>query len=108
MLETKAPIIPVFYHVEPDELRGTRGKKRTYAEALDELAKKTDYDGQTPRPDPSEIQKWRDALREVTKRSGFKLEDCNGDEGKLLDQVVDEVLKRVKKGEKGSLTQGRR
>lgn len=96
MLDTKAPIIPVFYHVKPDELRGTRGKKqRTYAEALDELARKTDYDGQTPRHSPSKIQKWRDALREVAKRSGFELEECNGDE------VVEEVLERVKKPASG-------
>eukprot|EP00253_Pinus_taeda_P013145 PITA_13145 len=99
MLDTKAPIIPVFYHhVKPDELRGTRGKKqRTYAEALDELARETDHDGQTLRHSTSKIQKWRDALREVAKRSGFELEECNGDEGKLLKKVVKEVLERVNK-----------
>lgn len=98
MLDTKAPIIPVFYHVKPDELRGTRGKEqRTYAEALDDLASKTDYDGQTPLHDPSKIQKWREALRQVANISGFELEGCNGDEGELLEKVVVEVLKRVKK-----------
>eukprot|EP00253_Pinus_taeda_P020195 PITA_20195 len=97
MLNTKAPIIPVFYHVKPDELRGTRGKKRTYAEALDDLASKTDYDGQTPRHHPSKIKKWREALLKVANISGFELEACNGDEGELLEKVVVEVLERVKK-----------
>jgi hypothetical protein len=40
MLESKAPIIPVFYHVKPAELRWTRGKKRSYAEALEKLTKR--------------------------------------------------------------------
>eukprot|EP00253_Pinus_taeda_P034170 PITA_34170 len=98
MLDTKALIIPVFYHVKPDELHQTRGKKqRTYAEALDELVRKTDYDGQTPRHGPKKIEKWRDALREVAKRRGFEMEECNGDEGELLEKAVVEVLERVKK-----------
>jgi hypothetical protein len=34
MLESKAPIIPVFYRVTPAEVRWTRGKDGIYAQAL--------------------------------------------------------------------------
>eukprot|EP00253_Pinus_taeda_P032894 PITA_32894 len=42
MLDSKDPIIPVFYHVKPSELRRTLG---SYGKALDNLAKKTTNEG---------------------------------------------------------------
>jgi len=95
MLDSKMPIIPVFYGVKPTELRRTlgkkksdaetlesRGKKRSYAEALEELEKKTDYDPQTDkeklRYDSSTIENWRNALSRVADISGIELEACNG------------------------------
>jgi hypothetical protein len=107
MLDSKTPIIPVFYGVKPAELRWTLGKKksdaealnelekktvsdpqtdkekkRSYAEALEELEKKTDYDPQTGkkklRYDSSTIENWRNALSRVAEISGIELEACNG------------------------------
>ena len=90
MLDTKKPIIPVFYNVKPAELRWTRGKKTRYAEALETLEKKTDYDPQIGteydpqtgkrklRYDSSMIEKWRTALSNVADITGFELEACNG------------------------------
>jgi hypothetical protein len=77
MLESKAPIIPVFYHVKPAELRWTRGKKRSYAEALENLERKTECDLQTPRHHSTTIENWRNALSKVADISGFELEACN-------------------------------
>eukprot|EP00253_Pinus_taeda_P003101 PITA_03101 len=98
MLESNSPIVPVFYHVKPDELRWTRGG---YARALEGLAKKTSTDPQTGeeklRYDSSVIENWRNALFKAAGISGFELEACNGDEGELVDNVVEEVLKKVKK-----------
>jgi len=102
MLDSKATIIPVFYKVKPSELRWTRArteeatgeatgegtshrrskKKRSYAEALGELEKKTARDRQTheqgPRYDPATVEKWRNALSYVADISGFELDACNG------------------------------
>eukprot|EP00253_Pinus_taeda_P011327 PITA_11327 len=100
MLQSNSPVVPVFYKVKPEELRWTRGKGG-YAKALEELEKKTSTDPQTGeeklRYDPSLIENWRNALFEAAGISGFELEACNGDEGELVDNVVEEVLKRVKK-----------
>jgi hypothetical protein len=66
MLESKAPIIPVFYHVRPSDLRWTRGKDGGYAQALQKLEKKTTHDTQTHeeklRYDSNIIENWRNAL----------------------------------------------
>eukprot|EP00253_Pinus_taeda_P001215 PITA_01215 len=101
MLKTGAPIIPVFYGVEPSELRWTRVKTGVYGQALHDLEKKTTYDSQTqtekPRYDSATIENWRDALSHVADISGLSLKAFNGDEGELLDKVVENVLKRVKR-----------
>eukprot|EP00253_Pinus_taeda_P028406 PITA_28406 len=101
MLQSNSPVIPVFYKVKPEELRWTRGKEGGYAKALEGLEKKMSTDPQTGeeklRYDPSLIQNWRNALSKAAGISGFELEACNGDEGELVDNVVEEVLKRVKK-----------
>jgi hypothetical protein len=79
MLESNSPIIPVFYHVKPAELRWAQGG---YARALRELEKKKASDPQTReeklRYDSSMIENWRDALFKVAGISGFELETCNG------------------------------
>jgi len=75
MLESKAPIIPVFYGVTPTEVRWTRGKEGIYAQALKGLAQKTD-EGK-PRYDPKTIENWRNALSQVAEISGFELKKCD-------------------------------
>eukprot|EP00253_Pinus_taeda_P020269 PITA_20269 len=88
MLDSGAPIIPVFYHVRPTEVRRTTGK---YGEALDNLARKR------ARYDPITIENWRNALSRVSGISGLELDAFNGDEGELLDKLVELVLSKVKK-----------
>eukprot|EP00253_Pinus_taeda_P015240 PITA_15240 len=101
MLESKSPIIPVFYHVKPAELRWTRGKEGGYGKALEKLEKKTTFDPETSevklRYDSGTIKNWKNALSHVAGISGFELEACNGDEGELVEKVVEGVLKNVKK-----------
>lgn len=94
MLETNAPIIPVFYRVKPAEVRWT--KRGKYAEALEELANKTD-EGKL-RYDSNTIEKWRKALSKVADIIGFEApETCNGEELELELQLelVDKVVQRV-------------
>lgn len=101
MLESKAPIIPVFYRVKHSEVRWTQGKDGTYARALQQLAKKKTYDPETQknklRYDSNTIEKWRNALSCVADNSGFELQTCNGDELEVLDKVVGCISKMVKK-----------
>eukprot|EP00253_Pinus_taeda_P034782 PITA_34782 len=89
MIRTGATILPVFYNVEPWELRRT-GKDGRYAEALGKHQEKNRYDSDT-------IQKWREALSTAANISGFELKQFNGDEGDLLEAVVLRVLKHVDK-----------
>lgn len=80
MLESGAPIIPVFYHVRPDQLRWTVGK--VHAQELNELEAKKTYDAETKeqklRHDSTTIQRWRDALSSVAEISGLDLAAFNG------------------------------
>lgn len=98
MLESGAPIIPVFYHVKPAELLRTRCREGwfaqviknipwlhqdgIYASALRDLKRKWTYDPQTqrkkPRYDPGTLEKWSSALSRAANISGLELEACNG------------------------------
>lgn len=80
MRQSGAPIIPVFHHVNPDDLRWTdQNKTGVYATSLHKLEMKKTSDPQTReeklRYDPATIQEWRDALSFVADISGFHLDD---------------------------------
>jgi hypothetical protein len=67
-----------------------------YARDLRALQKKRTFDNK-PRYDSDKIEKWRKALSDVSLISGFELNACNGDEGQLVDEVVQRVLEKVPK-----------
>eukprot|EP00253_Pinus_taeda_P031903 PITA_31903 len=100
MLKSGAPIVPIFFNVEPSEVRWN-DKKGAYAEALKELEQKTSSDPQTngekPRHDSATIQGWRAALSHVANLKGCELKGFNGNEQELLDEVVRNVLKKLPK-----------
>jgi len=81
MFESGAPIIPVFYHVKPAELRWTQGESGVYSQNLRKLEEKKTYDSEIheekPRHDPSTIQKWREALSRVSEITGFEVDANN-------------------------------
>lgn len=83
MCESKKPIIPVFYHVIPAKIRRSGSRGATSEDRL-------------PRTDEDTMGKWRNALTEVTGIDGFVLDDYNRDEGQLVSQVVEQVLKMSK------------
>lgn len=101
MLKSRATIIPVFYGVHPSQLRWTHAETGVYARSLRELEEKKTFDSQTgqnkPRYDYNTIGEWRDALSNVADISGFDIETCNGEKRQLIEQVVEGVLKTVKK-----------
>eukprot|EP00253_Pinus_taeda_P012754 PITA_12754 len=150
VLESGSTILPVFFNVEPSELRWTQGGERlsaqtlslllctllcillciplsillrllpcallsiilciilcsrrrngVYAQSLRTLQRKTTFDSRNnkkkPRHDSATIEKWRKALFDVSQISGFELNACNGDEGQLLDMLVQQVLQKVRR-----------
>jgi hypothetical protein len=65
MRDTQLTILPIFYHVDPSHVRNQTG---TFAEAFDRHEK-------DPKVDIDEMQKWRDALKEVGSISGWHVHD---------------------------------
>eukprot|EP00253_Pinus_taeda_P035960 PITA_35960 len=83
MTKSEAPILPVFYQVEPSHLRYTgEGGKGPYAQWL--RAHEGSYPLQT-------MQAWRKALEHVSYRKGFELKKRNGGEEELLCKIVKRV-----------------
>lgn len=78
MLESKAPIVPVFYGVKPDDLSLSQGKDGVYAQDLCNLEITQTGEGK-PRYDSTSIQTWRDALSRVAEIRGFDLDAYNGE-----------------------------
>lgn len=77
MLDSSTTIIPVFYNVSPSELRWTRGEKGVYAAGLQRFEDKRASDSE-PRYNSSTIEKWRNALSNVSYISGFELSAYKG------------------------------
>ncbi|XP_056162695.1 disease resistance protein L6-like [Syzygium oleosum] len=89
MVECSKPtgleILPIFYDVEPSEVKLNKGP---YLEALRQHKKKNK---------PNLVHQWEEALKEVGKIKGWELEkDTNGHEGKLIELVVRRVLVSLK------------
>eukprot|EP00253_Pinus_taeda_P029271 PITA_29271 len=80
-------IIPVFYDVEPCDLREI--DRKPYAKAFQEhkLNQKME-----------DVEKWKKALREVSKISGEVFKSDKSDYGDVLDKIVQSVFKDVKWG----------
>eukprot|EP00253_Pinus_taeda_P028236 PITA_28236 len=87
-LKSGSTIIPVFYKVQPADLRWARVGKGVYARDLGEHERKSRYDTET-------IEKWRNALSAVADIVGFELKDK--EESQLVQEVVQQVVKKVRK-----------
>eukprot|EP00253_Pinus_taeda_P034138 PITA_34138 len=88
MLKSGSTIIPVFYKVEPADLRWARVGKGVYARDLGEHERKSRYDTET-------IEKWRNALSAVADIVGFELKDK--EESQLVKEVVQQVVEKARK-----------
>lgn len=98
MIESGSIIVPVFYDVKPTDM----WSNGVYAEALRILKDEKVFDREAhqekARYQSDSIERWKKALMEVTGREGLKLETYDGDEGKLVDMIVQEVGKYKSKG----------
>ncbi|XP_040996295.1 disease resistance protein RPV1-like [Juglans microcarpa x Juglans regia] len=77
-------VLPVFYHVDPSDIRHQRG---SFGEALAKHAEKLNGDS-------VKLQLWKAALQEVANLSGYHL-IRNGNEPKFIDGMVQEVSRIV-------------
>ncbi|KAG0627123.1 hypothetical protein M758_2G175500 [Ceratodon purpureus] len=81
MMRSGKPVIPVFYDVDPVDLRWV--ENGSFAEAF--LKHKSE--GRTQK----KLQEWTDALRALADITGFCLADFKCDEAKLKREVVNQV-----------------
>ncbi|KAG0598624.1 hypothetical protein M758_12G088900 [Ceratodon purpureus] len=81
MLRSGKPVVPVFYDVDPVDLRWV--ENGPFAEAFEEHKVK----GRTAK----KVRKWREALDALAQITGFRLADYRSDEAKLKREVVNQV-----------------
>ncbi|KAH9292157.1 hypothetical protein KI387_042656 [Taxus chinensis] len=89
MLTSGTKIIPVFFHVDPSDLRWVDQGKGIYADAFNHHEKQGRYTSQ-------KLQEWKMALQTVSFHSGCVINN-NHDEGRALKYIVNMVLKAMEK-----------
>ncbi|XP_031501116.1 disease resistance protein RPV1-like isoform X2 [Nymphaea colorata] len=88
MVERRRLILPVFYGVEPRQVRNQKGPFET---AFKKHEESKDLDEKT-------VERWRDALREVGEIKGYDMQnEADGKGGKIILLIVKDVLDKVKK-----------
>ncbi|KAA8537050.1 hypothetical protein F0562_029528 [Nyssa sinensis] len=79
-------ILPVFYQVDPSEVRKQRG---SYEEAF--VKHEVTFKGEIEK-----VQRWRTALSEAANISGWELHNtANGHETKLIKEIVGYILRKL-------------
>ncbi|XP_059072536.1 disease resistance protein RUN1 isoform X1 [Cryptomeria japonica] len=89
MLKTGNTIIPVFYHVDPSDLRWVGQGKRIYAPAFSQYQLKGRYSEE-------KLDEWKMALENASLRSGCVIKDGR-DEAMQLKNIVNMVSKELGK-----------
>uniref|UniRef100_M1CV73 Isoform 2 of TMV resistance protein N n=2 Tax=Solanum tuberosum TaxID=4113 RepID=M1CV73_SOLTU len=79
--ELKQIVIPIFYNVDPSDVRH---QTQTFAESFSQHEEKY-------KDDMEKIQRWRDAFAESGKISGYHLQNYK-DEADCIKKVVDELM----------------
>ncbi|GLJ43674.1 hypothetical protein SUGI_0909200 [Cryptomeria japonica] len=87
MLKTGIPVIPIFYHIEPTDLRYVAQGKGKFVKAFEEHAKKGRYS-------LKQLEGWKNALYNVSFYTG-QLIKSNDDEKRLLKNIVNILLKVI-------------
>ncbi|KAL5540120.1 hypothetical protein UlMin_044269 [Ulmus minor] len=75
-------VVPVFYKVDPSDVRNQRG---SYATAFAKRKKCFEH----------KLDSWRTALREAANLAGWGLLDTSGNESKLMEKIVEDILKKL-------------
>ncbi|XP_062025777.1 TMV resistance protein N-like [Rosa rugosa] len=83
---TGKTVLPVFYHVDPSEVRRQKGDHFEKAFKKHEERSGGNLD---------KLHKWKDALAEVGNLSGWHLQ--NGSEAKIIQEIVEKVFTELNK-----------
>ncbi|KAL8128035.1 hypothetical protein AgCh_014828 [Apium graveolens] len=84
--ETENQVIPVFYYVDPSDVRHRKG---SFGDALD-------YHYQTKRYSPDMIDEWKSALAQIAALSGYHLKkEANENEAETIQKIVDNIVPQV-------------
>ncbi|XP_006600001.1 disease resistance protein RPV1 [Glycine max] len=78
-------VLPVFYEVDPSDVRHQRG---SYEEALNKHKEKFN-------DDEEKLQKWRIALRQAANLSGYHFKHGNENEYDFVGKIIKEVSQRI-------------
>ncbi|XP_022734183.1 TMV resistance protein N-like [Durio zibethinus] len=79
-------VIPIFYDVDPSNVRKQTGG---YAKAFAEHEERFEADTEM-------IERWRTALSEAADLSGWNLQNvANGHESKFIQKIVEDVLRKI-------------
>ncbi|XP_054788401.1 TMV resistance protein N-like [Prosopis cineraria] len=78
-------IYPIFYYVDPSELRRPRG---SYAEALPRLEERF-------KDNKKKVQKWRLALSQAAELKGYHLKPKIAKEQECITRIISEVAVRI-------------
>ncbi|GLJ46125.1 hypothetical protein SUGI_0971620 [Cryptomeria japonica] len=89
MLQTGIKFIPIFYRVEPSDLRWAIEGKGIYADALSKREMKSRYSSE-------QLQSWKLALRKTSFYTGEPINN-QGDQEQAVMNVVNRVLTELKK-----------
>ncbi|GLJ11148.1 hypothetical protein SUGI_0144520 [Cryptomeria japonica] len=89
MLKSGVKFIPIFYHVEPSDLRYIEQGKGKHAPTFSEHEEKRKYT-------PEKLDQWKRALRDISFTSGYTVNN-NKDEAAVLKSIVIRVLEIMKK-----------
>ncbi|XP_034675724.1 disease resistance protein RUN1-like [Vitis riparia] len=73
-------VIPIFYHVDPSEVRNQTG---AYGEAF------THHEENTDEERKEKIRKWKTALRQASNLAGYDAK--NRYESTLIDEIIEKV-----------------
>ncbi|KAG6678055.1 hypothetical protein I3842_14G061000 [Carya illinoinensis] len=76
-------VLPIFYHINPSDVRWQTGPlAKAFANHEDRFGRDTKL-----------VQRWREALQQVTRLSRWKARNANGFDATLVDSVVSKVLR---------------
>ncbi|GJW26543.1 TMV resistance protein N-like protein [Tanacetum coccineum] len=79
-------VLPVFYHVEPSDVRG---QKRKFGTAFQQQEVK--FKGE-----PNKMNKWREALVTASNLAGFTFSQSDGGESHFINKIVLDILAHIK------------
>ncbi|GLJ10473.1 hypothetical protein SUGI_0128900 [Cryptomeria japonica] len=88
MLKTGTRIVPVFYYVDPSDLRWVGQGKGIYSPAFSQYEQKGRYTSE-------KLEEWKMALQNISFHSGFVVNN-DKDEEQLLKNIVNIIVKVIK------------